>query len=59
MINLLVLIVVVLIVLALVLYAIKLLPMIEPPFKQIIMAICVLIAILVILVQSGLLAGRI
>ena len=46
--------VVVVIVLALVCYAISLLPMIEPPFKQIIMVLAILAGVIVILNRAGL-----
>lgn len=59
MISLLILIIVVLIVLALAIYAINYIPGLTQPFKNIIIILCILIAILIILQQSGLLAGRV
>jgi VIT1/CCC1 family predicted Fe2+/Mn2+ transporter len=53
--ELLIFVAVVLVVLALVLYAISLLPAIQPPIKNLLMVVCVLIAALVIVQRSGLL----
>lgn len=58
MISLLILVIVVLIVLALVIYAVNYIPGLTQPFKNIIIILCVLVAILIILQQSGILAGR-